>query len=63
MGFLLTTVLLMLGQVVESREAPQVLATLSVCDLIANDPTKLNGKVIKVRGILGGTDEGIWLGL
>ena len=35
--------------------------TMSVCDVLANDPTILNGKLIKVRGILSGTDEGTWL--
>ena len=34
---------------------------LSVCDILADDPTKLNGSVIAVRGVLGGTDEGTWL--
>jgi hypothetical protein len=35
--------------------------TLSVCEVLADDPTKLNGKVIAVRGLLVGTDEGAWL--
>jgi hypothetical protein len=40
---------------------PKPVPLLNICDVISNDPTKLNGKVIKVRGLLGGTDEGIWL--
>ena len=39
----------------------QPLTTLTVCDVLASDPTRLNGKVIKVRGILAETDEGIWI--
>jgi len=35
--------------------------TMSVCDVLANDPTILNGKLIKVRGRYASTDEGIWL--
>jgi hypothetical protein len=34
---------------------------LSVCDLLLDDPTTLNGRVLSIRGVLGGTDEGIWL--
>jgi hypothetical protein len=34
---------------------------MSVCDVLANDPTILNGKLIKIRGILVGSDEGTWL--
>jgi hypothetical protein len=33
----------------------------SVCDLLAGDFTKLNTKVVRVRGLLGGSDEGTWL--
>jgi hypothetical protein len=36
-------------------------AILNVCDVLAEDPTRLNGKVIQVRGLLGGTNEGTWL--
>jgi hypothetical protein len=39
----------------------RVAAALSVCEVLANDPTKLNGKVISVRGLLGATGEGMWL--
>lgn len=60
MGFLLLA-LLVGFQTEMHRETPRPLRTLSVCDVIANDPTKLNGEVIKVRGLLGGTDEGTWL--
>ena len=60
MGFELL-MFLMAVQADSRHETPQSLAPLSVCDVIANDPTKLNGKVIKVRGLLGGTDEGTWL--
>jgi hypothetical protein len=35
--------------------------TMSVCDVLTDDPTKLNGRVISVRGVLGATDEGMWL--
>ncbi len=35
--------------------------TFSVCDVLADDPTKLSGKVVSVRGLLGVTNEGIWL--
>ena len=35
--------------------------TMSVCDVLANDPTILNGKIIKVRGRYASTDEGKWL--
>jgi len=34
---------------------------MSVCDVLAHDPTILNGKLIKVRGILEGNTEGIYL--
>jgi len=37
------------------------MAALSVCDVLANDPTILNGKLIKVRGRYVSTDEGKWL--
>ncbi len=40
---------------------PGSLAILSVCEVLAHDPTRLNGKVVRVKGFLGGTDEGIWL--
>jgi len=35
--------------------------TLTVCDVLAGDPSGLNGKVISVRGILIATEEGTWL--
>ena len=62
MAALFTTVLLVIAQVSENRPTPQSLPTLSVCDVVASDPTKLNGKIIKVRGVLIGTQEGLWLG-
>lgn len=37
---------------------PQV---ISVCEVLADDPTKLNGNVISVRGLLAATNEGMWL--
>jgi hypothetical protein len=40
---------------------PSRAETLSVCEVLADDPTKLNGKVISVRGLLGATAEGMWL--
>ena len=33
----------------------------TVCEILADDPTKLKGKVLSVRGVLAGTDEGLWL--
>ncbi len=42
-----------------SRLAPPI--KLSICELLVDDPTRFNGKVIFVRGHLVGTDEGIWL--
>ena len=42
-----------------ARMAPS--RVLSVCEVLADDPTRLNGKVVSVRGLLGGTDEGLWL--
>jgi hypothetical protein len=48
-------------QAASSERPARVPMTLSVCDVLADDPTKLNGKVIKVKGLLGGTDEGTWL--
>ena len=45
-----------------SRNGPtQSLTTVSVCDVLADDPTKLNGNVIRVRGLLSPTGEGTWL--
>jgi hypothetical protein len=41
------------------RQRPD--APVSVCDVLSNDPTKLNGKVVTIRALLGGTDEGTWL--
>ncbi len=35
--------------------------TLSVCDLIPDDPTKHNGEIVSVRGSLEATQEGTWL--
>jgi hypothetical protein len=37
------------------------LPTMRVCELLGDDPTKLNGKTVKVRGLLTASDEGIWL--
>jgi hypothetical protein len=34
---------------------------LSVCDVLANDPTKLNGKVLSMKGPLVLTNERVWL--
>jgi hypothetical protein len=41
--------------------APHPSTALSVCDVLVNDPVKLNGKTISVRGHIGGSDEGTWL--
>jgi hypothetical protein len=35
--------------------------TLSVCDVLADDPTRLNGQVLSVRGMVEATEEGSWL--
>ena len=45
----------------QGKPLRQPTATLSVCDVLASDPTRLNGKVIRVRGLLAATDEGTWL--
>ena len=34
---------------------------LSVCDVLRGDPTKLNGSIVSVRGVIEITDEGKWL--
>ena len=53
--------ILILLPIKSGGQAPQPLVVLNVCDVLANDPTILNGKLIRVRGFLWGTDEGIWL--
>ena len=35
--------------------------TLSVCEVLADDPTKLNGQVVSVRGLLEKTQGGLRL--
>jgi hypothetical protein len=49
---------------VEAQERPAesvpVAKPLSVCDLLT-DPSKYNGHVVAVRGLVTGTDEGAWL--
>ncbi len=53
---------LLIGMQSAGRSEPaKSLPTLSVCDVLADDPTRLNGKVIRVRGLLGGSGEGTWL--
>jgi hypothetical protein len=52
---------LMMPQVAGRAEPTKVPPVLSVCDVLSNDPTKLNGKIISVKGRLGSTDESIWL--
>lgn len=54
-------VLLLAFQTRSRPATPESDAPRSVCEVIMNDPTRLNGRIIKVRGIIGGTDEGIWL--
>jgi hypothetical protein len=56
MGIILVMALLALQTDARHGQPPQ-----SVCDVIFNDPTKLNGKVVRIRGLLSSTDEGIWL--
>ena len=60
MDIMLVTVLVAF-QAGSHHETPRPSAPLSVCDVVINDPTRLNGEIIKVRGILGGTQEGTWL--
>ena len=45
----------------QARTSDLSTKAVSVCEVLANDPTKRNGRVIKVRGILDQTDEGVWL--
>ena len=40
---------------------PRSSQTLTVCDVLAVDPTRFNGEVITVKGLLEGTNEGTWL--
>ena len=57
-----TIVLIQILLPIESVGQPrQPNVTMSVCDVLANDPTILNGKVIKVRGRYVSTDEGKWI--
>lgn len=56
--FLAIQILLMQAAV----SAPTPLArTLSVCDVLADDPARLNGQVLSVRGTVVATEEGSWL--
>lgn len=34
---------------------------VSVCELLARDATEMNGRIVSIRGLIGGTDEGTWL--
>jgi|HubBroStandDraft_6_1064221.scaffolds.fasta_scaffold95174_3 hypothetical protein len=54
-------IVMMLMQAQPRAEPEQPLAVLSVCDVVTHDPTRRNGQVVKVRGVLAGTNEGIWL--
>jgi hypothetical protein len=42
-------------------QQPQPQRILTVCDVLADDPTRLNGKIIRVKGVLEETPEGTWL--
>ena len=55
--FLVATLASCLGD----QDAGSPPLTLSVCGVLATDPTRLNGQILTVRGSLSGTDEGIWL--
>ena len=44
-----------------SQPTKRPLKVLSVCEVLRDDPTRLNGKEIAVRGIMDGSDEGAWL--
>jgi hypothetical protein len=41
--------------------APPSSVPLTVCDVLVGDPTRLRGRIIKVRGYLSITDHGSWL--
>jgi hypothetical protein len=43
----------------KSRDAPR--GALSVCDILS-DPAKYNGRLVTIRAISEGTDEGWWIG-
>ena len=45
-----------------SSQSIAPIQTLSVCEVILGDPTRLNGKIIRVAGYLRATDHGMWLG-
>lgn len=53
--------LIMLIALQAAATQPHQSGTLSVCDVLTDDFTKLNGRRLSVRGLIGGTDEGIWL--
>jgi hypothetical protein len=40
---------------------PRPLKAVSVCDILAEDPARFNGKIVSIRGRLEATQEGTWL--
>ena len=60
MNIIIITLLIAL-QTPLARDAEGPRKTLSVCEILADDPTKLNGAVVTVRGYLSATDHGTWL--
>ena len=58
---MISLVVLLAMQAADRREPGKSNVTLSVCNVLAHDPTILNGKIIRIKGYVGGTDEGTWL--
>ena len=61
MTIVVALVALMTAQVTDHVQSKTPTPVLSVCDVLATDPTKLNGRVITVRGQLGSTYHGMYL--
>ena len=57
---LMTWIAVQAMQVAEQKPT-QLSTPLTVCDILAEDPTKWNGKVVSVRGLFTRSDEGMWL--
>jgi hypothetical protein len=61
MGALLVVAFLVAQADGRAQDGPPAAGLLSVCDVVAHDPTPLNGKLVLVRGRLAGGGEGFWL--
>jgi hypothetical protein len=61
MGMMVLLVLMAMQAGLSDKPPVSPPAILSVCDVVARDPTRLNGNVIKATGLLVATDEGVWL--